>query len=201
MKYTAAVGAETRCTMGNLDENAIDLLTAQHEQIRHLLDKLKAGQDDKRELFTEMVRLLAVHETAEEEVVHAVARRSAFGADEIIRPRLEEENAVKHALAELYDLGVDHPEFDTKLADFAATFTAHAANEETEEFPFLRKQFSVNQLERWAGMLRAAEKVAPTRPHPHAGETGLANLMTSPPLAVFDRVRDAVRDWRHTNGH
>ncbi|WP_330256302.1 hemerythrin domain-containing protein [Nocardia sp. NBC_00565] len=186
--------------MGNLDENVIDLLTAQHEQIRHLLDKLKTGEADKRELFTDLVRLLAVHETAEEEVVHPVARRAAFGADDIVRPRLDEENHVKRGLAELYDLGVDHPDFDKKLSDFADAFAAHAAQEESEEFPFLRKQFSVNQLERWAGMVRAAERLAPTRPHPHAGETGLANLVMSPPLAVFDRVRDVLRDLRHRQG-
>ncbi|WP_063040124.1 hemerythrin domain-containing protein [Nocardia pseudovaccinii] len=182
--------------MGKLDQNVIDLLTDQHEQIRRLLEKLRSGQDDKRELFTELVRLLAVHETAEEEVVHAVARRAAFGADDIIGPRLAEENAVKHALADLYDMGVDHPDFDAKLAAFADKVSAHAAHEETEEFPFLLKQFSVNQLERWAGMVRAAERLAPTRPHPHAGETGLANLVMSPPLAVFDRARDVLRDMR-----
>ncbi|WP_228782529.1 hypothetical protein [Nocardia abscessus] len=43
-----------------------------------------------------------------------------------------------------------------------------------------------------AGSVRAAEAVAPTRPHPHAGESAAANLLAGPPLALFDRARD----WR-----
>jgi hypothetical protein len=46
-----------------------------------------------------------------------------------------------------------------------------------------------------AGVVRAAEAAAPTRPHPAAGESAVANVMAGPPLALFDRVRDAVRDW------
>jgi hypothetical protein len=46
-----------------------------------------------------------------------------------------------------------------------------------------------------AGAVRAAEAAAPTRPHPAAGESAAANALAGPPLAVFDRIRDAVRGW------
>jgi hypothetical protein len=51
-------------------------------------------------------------------------------------------------------------------------------------------------------LVRVAEATAPTRPHPHAGESAAANLVAGPPLAVFDRVRDKARDWRqsHSDG-
>ncbi|MEU6831155.1 hemerythrin domain-containing protein [Nocardia beijingensis] len=179
------------------DQDVVDLLTAQHEEIRALLARLQAGHDGRQDLFTDLVRLLAVHESAEEEVVHPVAGRARFGADaDIVQPRLEEENAAKRALADLYDLGVDHPDFDARFARFADAVREHAAHEEAEEFALLRAQFSSSQLRRMAGSLRAAEAVAPTRPHPHAGESALANLVAGPPLALFDRARDAVRDWR-----
>ncbi|WP_433722825.1 hemerythrin domain-containing protein [Nocardia sp. CA-129566] len=177
------------------EQDVVDLLTAQHEQITTLLGQLKSGHDDKQDVFNELVRLLAVHESAEEEIVHPVAERAQFGADQIVEPRLAEENEAKHALAELYDLGVDHPDFDSKLTEFADAVAAHAAHEEAEEFTLLRRQYSVNQLTHMAGSVRAAEAVAPTRPHPHAGESALANLIGGPPLALFDRTRDAVRDW------
>ncbi|MEV6099814.1 hypothetical protein [Nocardia sp. NPDC051981] len=41
-----------------------------------------------------------------------------------------------------------------------------------------------------------AEALAPTRPHPEVGVSLAANLLVGPPLAVFDRIRDAVREWR-----
>ena len=49
-----------------------------------------------------------------------------------------------------------------------------------------------------AGALRAAESTAPTRPHPNAPESAAA-VLAGPPLAVFDRVRDTIRDWRQSN--
>lgn len=182
------------------EQDVVDLLTAQHEEIRTLLRRLRSGHEDKQELFSELVRLLAVHESAEEGVVHPVAKRAVFGAEEVVQPRLEEESEAKRALSELYDLGVDHPEFDARLAEFADAVDRHAAHEEREEFTLLRKQYSATQLERMAGSLRAAEAVAPTRPHPHAGESRMANLVVGPPLALFDRARDAVRDWRQSQG-
>ncbi|WP_063043065.1 hemerythrin domain-containing protein [Nocardia pseudovaccinii] len=177
-------------------EDVVDLLTAQHKQIKELFAQLKSGQGNKSELFKELVRLLAVHESAEEEAVHPVAARARFGADKMVGDRRDEENHAKRALADLYDLGVDHPDFDGKLAEFADAVIDHASREENEEFALLRQQFSVHQLERMAGSVRAAEAVAPTRPHPRTGESALANLLAGPPLAVFDRARDAVRDWR-----
>ncbi|MEU2032935.1 hemerythrin domain-containing protein [Nocardia amamiensis] len=181
------------------DQDVVDLLTAQHEEITSLFAQLRAGHDAKQDVFTDLVRLLAVHESAEEEVVHPVAGRARFGADdEVVKPRLAEENEAKRALSELYDLGVDHPEFDAKLAAFADAVAEHAAHEEAEEFTLLRAQYSSTQLRRMAGSVRAAEAVAPTRPHPHAGESAVANLLAGPPLALFDRARDAVRDWRST---
>ncbi|WP_433713902.1 hemerythrin domain-containing protein [Nocardia sp. CA-084685] len=177
-------------------EDVVDLLMAQHRQIEGLLAQLKSGQGDKSELFKELVRLLAVHESAEEEAVHPVAARARFGADQMVGQRRDEENHAKCALANLYDLGVDHPDFDAELAAFADAVIDHASREENEEFALLRQQFSVHQLERMAGSVRAAEAVAPTRPHPKTGESPLANLLAGPPLAIFDRMRDAVRDWR-----
>ncbi|WP_433623814.1 hemerythrin domain-containing protein [Nocardia sp. CA-120079] len=181
-------------------EDVVDLLTAQHKQIKELFAQLKSGQGNKSELFKELVRLLAVHESAEEEAVHPVAARARFGADKMVGDRRDEENHAKRALADLYDLGVDHPDFDGKLAEFADAVIDHANREENEEFALLRQQFSVHQLERMAGSVRAAEAVAPTRPHPKTGESALANLLAGPPLAVFDRARDAVRDWRREDG-
>jgi hypothetical protein len=55
------------------------------------------------------------------------------------------------------------------------------------------------QLQRMAGAVQAAEKLAPTRPHPKAGESAAANLLAGPPMALFDRLRDAVRDWRESD--
>jgi hypothetical protein len=181
-------------------QDVVDLLMTQHNEIKSLFSRLGMAQGtQKRELFEELVRLLAVHESAEEGVVHPAAKRSINNGEQVVNSRLHEEDEAKHALAELYDLGVDHPQFDAKLATFRDAVIAHATREENDEFRYLRENVPAQRLERMAGAVRAAESMAPTRPHPKSGESSAANLLAGPPVAVFDRLRDTVRDWRQSH--
>ncbi|GGM45819.1 hemerythrin [Longimycelium tulufanense] len=182
------------------EQDVVELLLEQHNEIKNLFSQLSTAQGDrKRELFEDLVRLLAVHESAEEEVVHPIARRRIQNGETVVDDRLREENEAKEALAELYELGVDHPEFDGKLRALAKDVIDHATHEENQEFPQLRQNLTADQRRRMAGAIRAAEATAPTRPHPGVGESAMAQLLAGPPMAVFDRVRDAVRDWRQSN--
>ncbi|WP_428966154.1 hemerythrin domain-containing protein [Micromonospora fluostatini] len=181
-------------------QDVLDLLTEQHMQIKALFGQIaRAEGTRKRDLFQDLVRLLAVHESAEEIVVHPSARRRIDRGDTVTETLRHEEDEAKHELAALYDLGTDHPDFDQRLARLADAVVAHATREETEEFPALRGSLTAAELGRMAGALRAAEATAPTRPHPHTGESARANLVAGPPLAVFDRIRDAVREWRESH--
>ncbi|MFI6336404.1 hypothetical protein [Streptomyces sp. NPDC050535] len=57
------------------------------------------------------------------------------------------------------------------------------------EFPHIRRG---TDRARPAAMARAAEAMAPTRPHPGT-ESGAANTALGPVAALVDRTRDAVR--------
>lgn len=185
-------------TQTQKQQDVVDLLLMQHGQIKTMFGDIPSAQGDrKREMFEDLVRLLAVHESAEELVVHPAARAKA--GDAVVEARLGEEDEAKRALAELYDMGVDHPDFDSRLGTLANAVLSHASKEEVEEFSQLRADMPGERLVRMAGAVRAAEATAPTRPHPKSGESATANLMTGPPLAIFDRVRDAVRDWRESH--
>ncbi|MEU2611428.1 hemerythrin domain-containing protein [Micromonospora sp. NPDC007271] len=180
-------------------QDVIDLLLNQHTEIKSLFAQVKAAKngEQKQQAFQQLVRLLAIHESAEEEVVHPAARDDA--SDAVVDARLHEENEAKHVLSDLYDLGVDAPGFDAKFAEFEQAVVAHATHEEQDEFPALRRNTDPKTLRRMAGAIRAAEAIAPTRPHPAAGESPVANMLAGPPLAIFDRMRDAVRDWRQAH--
>jgi hemerythrin superfamily protein len=182
------------------DRDVVDLLLEQHDEIKSLFSELQRVQGPaKQKLFEDLVRLLAVHETAEEIVVHPVARRKLEAGEQVVEQRLEEEDRAKKELAELYDLGVDNPEFDRRLEKFAADVIQHASREEGEEFLRLRGTVDADTLRRMAGALKAAQAAAPTRPHPNSPESATGNLLVGPPIAVFDRVRDAIREWRRKN--
>lgn len=174
------------------DEDVITLLTRQHREIRELFAKLDtATGEQRRDTFRSLVRMLAVHETAEEEVVHPAAR-STEGGEPVVEARLGEEHRAKELLSTLDDMGPDAEGFDTLLVQLREDVLAHADHEEREEFPRLRTAYSVDQLRGMAVAVRAAEAIAPTRPHPGV-ESAKANLLLGPPTAIMDRARDLIR--------
>jgi hypothetical protein len=89
-------------------------------------------------------------------------------------------------------MGPDAEGFDTLLIKFRKDVLAHAEREEREEFPLLRTAHDPKRLEAMAGTVRAAEAVAPTRPHPGL-QGATANVLLGPPVAIMDRARDAIR--------
>ena len=174
--------------------DVLELLLAQHARIEELFGRvLHDTGEARRDRFEELARLLAVHETAEEEVVHPRGRGAGGVEDAVIDARLAEEQDAKRLLAELVDLGVDHPEFERRLMDLRDMVLTHAKREERYEFPRMARHLSPQERERLGTLLLTAERFAPTRPHPGV-ETATANLLAGPLLAVSDRVRDAIRD-------
>ena len=92
--------------------DVVDLLVHQHSQIRDLFDKVENTLgDERKEAFGRLVRLLAVHETAEEEIIHPLARRALPGGEEIVDDRLEEERSAKEKLARLENMDPETPRF------------------------------------------------------------------------------------------
>ena len=173
-------------------EDVIALLHRQHEEIRKLFTDLKSAPADQRQdLFRSLVRLLAVHETAEEEVVHSEVRHLRDG-ESVVQARIDEECRAKQLLSTLHKMGPDAEGFDTLLAQLRDDVLAHAEHEEQEEFPLLRKAHGPERLHTMAAAVRVAEAIAPTRPHLGV-ESATANLLLGPPMAIMDRARDAIR--------
>ncbi len=174
--------------------DVVDLLLVQHARIEELfLLVAGSGGERKREAFDDLVRMLAVHETAEEEVVHPLGRGLADGADALIDDRLKEERQANEMLKELVETGPDGEGFDEALLLLRDAVLTHARYEERYEFPQLRAKVPAERLRSLATAVRAAEAMAPTRPHPGT-ESLKANLAAGPLLAVADRARDLIRE-------
>lgn len=173
--------------------DVVTLLMRQHGDIRNLFDEVERAEGEQRQdAFRRLVRLLAVHETAEEEVVHPFARKNADGGERIVSDRLAEERAAKEQLARLDSMDTDDPKFLTELLVLRADVMAHARAEERYEFIHLRRTADAGRLASMAKAFRAAESMAPTRPHPGV-ESASKNMMLGPVAALVDRTRDAVR--------
>lgn len=164
-----------------------------HAEIKALFGQVQAAAGQaKRDTFHQLVRKIAVHETAEEEVVRPLTRR-APGGDEVADARLREEAKGKDVLSQLEDMDVESGEFDRRLEEFRREVIHHAENEERDEHPKLQQAVSEQRLRELYDVFHAAEAAAPTHPHPHGPESATGNLAVGPVVAIVDRARDAVR--------
>lgn len=176
----------------NENADAIEILLAQHNQIKQLFSLVESseGEAQQRE-FDHLRALLAVHETAEEEIVHPRAKRKIANGTTVVDKRLHEEHEAKTVLQRLEKLDVDSEEFTRELTKLRDAVIDHAEHEEHDEFAKLGEELSADELERMGRAAQLAEAIAPTLPH--AGvESQVANLAAGPFAAMLDRARDAI---------
>lgn len=172
-------------------DDIIAILLTQHARIRDLFVEVRGSQGEgKKAKFDELRALLAIHETAEEMILRPVAKKEA-GAKEADARNHEEAEANK-VLAGLEKMDISSAEFDTKLEEFQRSVGEHADHEETEEFPAIRRGCSSEQLQTMGKRLLAAEKSAPTHPHPTAAGSPAAQWTAGPFASLLDRAKDAL---------
>jgi len=180
-------------------QDGVRFLREQHDEIRSLLrETAKADGESRRNPFEQLVRLLAVHETAEEMVVYPMIRNVGADGDSIADRRLAEEESAKDELSELERLGVTAASFERRFGELRKAVERHAESEEREVFPLIEQVNDDKQLQGLALALKAAESMAPTHPHKAAPTSATGNLLVGPMVAVVDRVRDTLRSATRT---
>lgn len=173
----------------NLD--VVAFIRGQHLDIRNLFHQLLGMHGPARAKGFYVLRsALAVHEAAEEMIVHPAARR-IFG-ESVVSARLTEEYWIKKSLAFLEELDIDADAFDTQFRVLEKNVLAHVEAEENEEVDHLRDAIDADQLERMRKAAEIIEALAPTHAHPGM-ETVTANVLGGPFASLVDRARDALK--------
>ncbi len=175
-------------------DDVVKFLKEQHNLIQDLFEEVlsASGKDAREKAFTQLRQLLAVHETAEEMVVHPRARHEINNGDAVVDALLSEEHEAKEQLAKLEKMDVGSKSFITELTKFRDAVIDHAEHEENEEFKKLQRQLDSDDLGRMAKAVQAAEAIAPTRPH--AGvESAKLNFAVGPFASMLDRARDLIK--------
>jgi hemerythrin superfamily protein len=172
--------------------DVVAFLRQQHDQVRSLFTSLTGGTGSEQD-WDMLLRLLAVHETAEEEVVYPAVKAQGDEGRTIAQARLAEEDQAKKTLRDLEKLSFKGDGFTEQLTKFQQMVEAHAEAEEREVFPLLESKLEPGTLKTMRTALQAAEGMAPTHPHKLAPESAVGNMIAGPVVALMDRVRDAIR--------
>ncbi|BBX65954.1 hemerythrin [Mycobacterium saskatchewanense] len=174
-------------------DEVVAFLKAQHNLIEDMFDEVLHASDPqaREEPFVKLRQLLAVHETAEEMIVHPRVRREADAGDAIVDDRLTEEHQAKELLSQIEQLDIASQEFVDEITKLRDAVLDHARQEESEEFPVLSRKLDDDDLKRMGTAVRAAEAIAPTRPHPGV-ESAKLNFAVGPFASMLDRARDLI---------
>jgi hemerythrin superfamily protein len=174
-------------------DEVIAFLKAQHNLIEDMFDQVLLASDPqaREKPFVQLRQLLAVHETAEEMVVHPRVRRELDAFDTVVDARLEEEHDAKELLSRIEKIDITSQQFIDELTKLRDAVLDHAQHEESYEFPKLQQGLDADELKRLTTAVRAAEAIAPTRPH--AGvESAKLNFAVGPFVSMLDRARDLI---------
>jgi hypothetical protein len=135
----------TAKTSKTMTTDVLELLTAQHQEVDDLIEKLEQGDGDRRALFTELADKLAAHATVEEKIFYPSVM--AEETSELLHESVEEHLAIKRVLSDLITMKVDDDEFAAKLSVLKEEVSHHAHEEEEEKlFPKLRASMSSDEL-------------------------------------------------------
>jgi hemerythrin superfamily protein len=183
--------------------DVLTVLTRQHDQVTALVKQLdtipgrSAGgtpaQASERESIVDLItRALAAHETAEEEHLWPRVRQVLPDGDDWAAGGLEQEQQATETLAALATTDPQIEGYDELAEKLMSQLHKHVAYEDRL---FLRLRDALDEDERSeiGERILAAQRRAPTRPHPHAPrEPGAAVAAAATAAAPLDEARDAT---------
>jgi hypothetical protein len=184
-------------------QDAITVLTRQHNQVRVLLKQLQAlpshttggspGHLSMRKSIVDMITMrLSRHEVIEEEHFWPAVRGTLPDGDERADHAIQQEREGRDTLTALGKLDPDSDEFDSLVEQLVLQVRKHVSYEEAV-FVAMREAMSGEDLGSLGRTLLSAEKKAPTRPHPHA-PSGPAPAVQAAAAgaAALGKTRDAA---------
>jgi hypothetical protein len=126
-------------------QDVLDLLTAHHARMNRLFGRsAESTGEQARMAFGELAQLIAVHEIAEEQMIHPLVRR-LHPDDHLADRLLDEQSRISDALSDAVRAAT-HGHLDETIGDLRDMVTIHCRREEHDEFPQLRR--SVPKQER-----------------------------------------------------
>ena len=174
--------------------DVIDVLVSDHRDVTALIGEIWSVNDPmiRRDLTDTAISELVRHAVAEEMYVYPVMRKYLDDGDKAVAHDIEEHKELEQTMKKLEGAEVSSSEFDTALRRLEELLADHVQDEETEQFPELRRRVPQEELDELAGKVETAKKLAPTRPHPGAPNSEVFHKLVGPGVGLVDRLRDKL---------
>lgn len=164
------------------------LIADDHAVVERQFQHLEAGRGDRRVLVDQIIYELALHAFAEETVLYPIW--TEIGMEEMHDDAEQEHQEIKELLVVLGRKDPGEAEFEDALTRLIEVVRHHVDDEEQEELPEFRRKAGPERMAELGRKFLAAKRQAPSRPHPHAPDEGVAERIAG----VLAKPLDAVRD-------
>jgi hemerythrin superfamily protein len=174
--------------------DVIDVLTSDHREVTALLSQVRSTTDPelRRDLADTAISELVRHAVAEEMYVYPAMRKHLPDGDKAVQHDVEEHKELERTMKKLEGADASSAEFDATLRQLEELLADHVQDEESEQFPELRRLIPREELTELAGKVETAKKLAPTRPHPGAPNNQVFHKLVGPGVGLVDRLRDKL---------
>lgn len=174
--------------------DVIDVLTSDHRDVTALIGEIWSVTDRmvRRDLTDTAISEIVRHAVAEEMYVYPVVREYLPDGEKAVEHDIAEHKQLERTMKQLEGADVSSAEFDTALRQLETLLADHVRDEESEQFPELRRRVPPEELRKLAEVVEAAKKLAPTRPHPSAPNSELFHKLVGPGVGLVDRLRDKL---------
>jgi hemerythrin superfamily protein len=175
-------------------KDVVDVLIADHRDVTGLIGEIWTVKDPmiRRDLTDTAISELVRHAVAEEMYVYPAMKKYLDDGEKAVEHDISEHKELEEAMKTLEDVDVSSAEFDNHLRHLESVLADHVQDEESEQFPELRRTVPAAELEELAGKVETAKKLAPTRPHPGAPNNELFHKLVGPGVGLVDRLRDKL---------
>ncbi len=168
---------------GDLDHMIENDFAIVEAQFAHL----EAGRGNRRVLVDQIAFEMSLHGYAVEQVLYPVFEETGQTRD--LEQARERNNRAKELLATLLKTDPDQPEFDQALTELMTGVRAQHAGSDAESLPTLRERVGSERLAELGTQFLAAKRKAPTAPHPHAPDSGVAEKIAGALAKPLDNAK------------
>ncbi|MGY1835763.1 alpha/beta hydrolase fold domain-containing protein [Blastococcus sp. SYSU DS0510] len=166
------------------------LIADDHAIVERQFQHLEAGRGNRRVLVDQVSFELALHAFAEETVLYPIW--TEIGMTDEHDDAEHEHQEIKELLVVLGRTEPGEQEFEEALSSLMRVVRHHVGDEEGEELPEFRRKAGPERMAQLGKEFLAAKRMAPTRPHPHAPDEGIAERIAGMLAKPLDHVRDLL---------
>ncbi len=172
--------------------DATVLLSEDHKAVSALFSKVEGQRHPDPATVDKIVKELSIHDAIEKEYLYPLVTDKLAGGAGLASHSLEEHSAVAETLNDIDTSPADSPNRAGLLVRLIALVRTHVHEEETKIFPAMRTTMTPLQLDKLGDSLLKAKATAPTRPHPHAPNSGVGAHVAGTVAAPIDKARDKI---------